>query len=190
VFILYGLAFGLLVGLLAGGRLERLGDISVRWWPLAISGLLVQLVVFSPAGDGIPGDVASLAYSASTAAVLVVVLRNIRLPGLPLIALGATLNLLAIIANGGHMPADPNALIAAGRASGTGANSNGSVVAHPLLAPLTDIFAIPAGVPLANVFSIGDVLIGLGVAIALVGLMRSGGDLRHNPVVHSGNGGA
>ena len=35
---------------------------------------------------------------------------------------------------------------------------------HPALQPLTDIFAVPAWVPLANVFSVGDVLIAVGVA--------------------------
>ena len=34
---------------------------------------------------------------------------------------------------------------------------------HPRLGFLGDVFAIPAGFPLANVFSIGDVLIVLGV---------------------------
>ena len=36
-------------------------------------------------------------------------------------------------------------------------------MAHPRLALLGDVFAIPAGVPLAEVFSIGDVVIMLGV---------------------------
>ena len=34
----------------------------------------------------------------------------------------------------------------------------------PRLAPLTDIFAMPRWLPFANVFSVGDVLIGVGVA--------------------------
>jgi multisubunit Na+/H+ antiporter MnhE subunit len=38
----------------------------------------------------------------------------------------------------------------------------------PALAPLTDIFALPTWLPGANVFSIGDVLIGLGIALVIV----------------------
>lgn len=189
MFILYGVAIGLLVGLLGGGRLERLGNVAVRWWPLAIAGLVVQLVLFSPLGDGFPPAVPPLLYIVSTAAVFAVVIRNVRLPGLPLIALGAGLNLAATVANGGYMPADPNALVAAGRASETG-NSNSIVIPHPVLGPLTDIFAIPAGVPLANVFSIGDVLIGIGLVVALVAFMRSDTWPRRDPLVHPGNGGA
>jgi hypothetical protein len=43
---------------------------------------------------------------------------------------------------------------------------------EPALRPLTDVFAIPSAVPLANVFSIGDVLIGLGLATAIALAMR------------------
>jgi hypothetical protein len=41
------------------------------------------------------------------------------------------------------------------------------------LAPLTDVYAVPAGIPLANVFSVGDVLIGIGiVAVIALGMRR------------------
>jgi hypothetical protein len=43
---------------------------------------------------------------------------------------------------------------------------------NPALEPLTDIFAIPASLPLANVFSIGDVLIGVGIVIVIAAAMR------------------
>jgi hypothetical protein len=37
---------------------------------------------------------------------------------------------------------------------------------------LTDIFTLPPWVPFANVFSIGDVLIGLGVVVVIALGMR------------------
>ena len=78
-------------------------------------------------------------------------------PGLALVAIGAGCNLVAILANGGRMPADPSALATAGfEVTGS---TNSVVVANPALWPLTDIFAIPASMPGANVFSVGDVLI-------------------------------
>jgi hypothetical protein len=43
---------------------------------------------------------------------------------------------------------------------------NSGVVEHPKLAFLGDVFAVPAQFPLANVFSVGDVLIILGVGMA------------------------
>ena len=50
--------------------------------------------------------------------------------------------------------------------------SNSVVMADPALWPLTDIFALPTWVPFANVFSIGDVLIGAGVALTIALGMR------------------
>jgi len=41
-----------------------------------------------------------------------------------------------------------------------------------VLRPLTDIFVLPAWLPFANVFSVGDLLIGLGVAVVIVVAMR------------------
>jgi hypothetical protein len=170
VFILYAIPLGILIGFLQGGRLDRLAELGFRWGWLAIAGLLVQLLLFSDAVAGAIGrDVGTAIYVASTAAVLMAVLRNLRLPGIAVIALGAVANLAAIVANGGIMPTTDAALATAGLTDGPGF-SNSAVIADPALAPLTDIFALPAWVPLANVFSIGDVLIGLGV----VGLLAMG----------------
>jgi hypothetical protein len=111
-------------------------------------------------------------YVASTAAVLVAVLRNLRVPGIAVVALGAVSNLAAIVANGGVMPTTLAALSTAGLTADPGF-SNSAVLADPALQPLTDIFALPAALPLANVFSIGDVLIGVGVIIVLAVGMRA-----------------
>ncbi len=101
------------------------------------------------------------------------VLRNVRVPGVAIIAIGAACNLAAIIANGGWMPADPGALASIG---GPGSGPTNSIVlADPALRPLTDLFALPSWLPFTNIFSIGDVLIGLGVAVTIVQAMRSPG---------------
>lgn len=171
MFILYALAIGLVLGLLLGGRVAGLAELRVRWVWLALAGLAVQVVLFTPLGAWIPEDAVPVAYVASTAAVLAVVLRNVRLPGFALIALGAGLNLAAILANGGYMPADPGALAAAGIEPGSGA-TNSVVTNDPVLYPLTDIFALPSFLPFANVFSVGDVIVGVGIVVAIVVAMR------------------
>ena len=171
MFILYGLVAGLIAGFVLGGRIEGLAEVRFRLGPLALVALAVQLALFSPLADGLSDEVARAIYVLSTALVGVVVLANLRLTGVPLIAIGAALNLVAIVANGGVMPASAEALAAVGL--GVGGNTNSAIVANPALAPLTDVFAMPAGLPLANVFSIGDVLIGVGLAIAVAAAMRS-----------------
>ncbi|MFZ5853944.1 MAG: DUF5317 domain-containing protein [Chloroflexota bacterium] len=171
MFMLYALVIGLVVGRLLGGRLDRIAALRFRWVPLALAGLAVQVALFSSPLTERVGALGPPLYVASTIAVLVVVGRNITIPGLALVALGALSNLAAIVANGGFMPASPSALEALGRTAETGF-SNSVVLTDPVLAPLTDVFAMPAFLPFANVFSVGDVLIGLGVGLALVSAMR------------------
>jgi hypothetical protein len=113
-------------------------------------------------------------YVGSTAVVFAAVLRNVRIPGLPVVAIGAAANLAAITANNGYMPASPGALTAIGYALGA-EYSNSAVVARPALEPLTDIFALPRCVPFFNIFSVGDILIAAGVAIVIALAMRRSG---------------
>jgi uncharacterized protein DUF5317 len=177
VFILYAVLIGIGLGYLIGGRLDRLGTLRFVWAWLAIAGLMVQVLLFSPLSTGVLDEqVGAAIYVLSTAAVLVAVLRNIRVPGMVLIALGALANLVAVTANRGVMPTTAEALATAGLEPLDGF-SNSAVLADPALAPLTDIFALPAWVPLANVFSIGDAFIGLGIVLVIVfGMRREAAD--------------
>ena len=142
MFMLYAILAGLLAGWLLGGSLQNLGALRIRWAPLALAGLLIQVVLFfGPVAERI-GDLGMPIYLGSTVLVLAVVLRNLRLPGLVLVAAGALSNLLAIVANGGYMPASAAAMAFLGKAVNPG-YSNSAVVESPALAPLTDIFALP-----------------------------------------------
>ena len=87
---------------------------------------------------------------------------NWQLPGMPLIAVGAALNLLAISVNGGVMPASPTALAGAGLGVDEPGFQNSTALAEPRLALLGDVFYLPASWPLSNVFSVGDILIAVG----------------------------
>jgi hypothetical protein len=171
MFILYAVLAGLLAGLALGGRPAGLATLRFRFGILAVVGFAAQVVIFSaPVSERI-GDLGAPLYVASTAVVFAVLLANLRIGGLPVVALGAACNLAAIVANGGYMPASVAALAAAGKLPPDG-YSNSAVLADPALVPLTDIFALPPVVPFANVFSVGDVLIGAGIALAIVAAMR------------------
>ena len=173
MFILYGVLAGLAAGVLLGGRAGGVGELRFRWAGVMLAGLIAQVVLFSDAVSTRVGDLGPPLYVLSTAAVLAAVARNVRIPGIPLVVAGALCNLAAIVANGGYMPASPEALASLGRSVGL-AYSNSAVVAEPALAFLTDIFAMPRGLPFANVFSAGDVLIGAGVAIVIAVAMLRG----------------
>jgi Family of unknown function (DUF5317) len=144
---------------LAGGRLVEL-PLRHVWAIYAALGLAV-LGVGVP---GLPDGLRSLLLVAAYPVGAVFLAANRRIPGMALTALGAALNLLAITANGGVMPASPTALAAAGLPAGEPGFQSSTAVDDPQLAFLGDVFAIPASWPLSNVFSVGDVLIGAGLA--------------------------
>jgi hypothetical protein len=172
VFVLIAVPIGVVVGLLLGGRVDRLSRLGFMWAWLAIAGLAIQVGLFSTSfADSFAPGVGEAIYVASTGMVLIAVWRNLAIPGLPIVAIGAISNLAAVVANGGVMPTTVEALRTAGLGSEAGF-SNSAVVADPALAPLTDIFAIPAALPLANVFSIGDVLIAIGLIVTIALGMR------------------
>jgi hypothetical protein len=84
-----------------------------------------------------------------------------------LAALGIVLNLTVMLANGGWMPrADaiaPRAIQRAGDESAV-VNNTTPMSAETHLAWLGDVIPQPAWLPLANLISLGDVLLALGAA--------------------------
>jgi MFS family permease len=150
---------------LAGGRLGALVDLRFRGVPLLLGALGLQLLIFDP--GPITGGVAwQAAHLGSYVLVGAFVVRNREIPFLWLVALGGLLNLTAIAANGGVMPARAEAVATAGLAAGK-RMANSAVLPHPRLAFLGDIFAVPSGWPLSNVFSIGDLCLVLGTGLLL-----------------------
>jgi hypothetical protein len=171
VFILYAVLAGLAIGLLLGGRPLALGQIRFRWAPLILVGFLAQVVLFSDAVAERVGAAGPPLYVISTLLVGAAVVRNLGLPGFPVIVAGALSNMAAILANDGFMPAAPGALASLGKGAPT-IYSNSSLVTQPALELLTDRFALPTWIPFANVFSVGDVLLGTGVIVLIVVSMR------------------
>lgn len=149
---------------LGRGRLGALADIRLRrWWLLAL-GMALQLVALA----GIPSALGGTLHAASYVAGGAYLFSNLHLPGMLWVAVGAGLNLLGIAVNGGTLPASLSALRAAGLETARGSNYvNSGFVEGARLPFLGDVFAIPRWLPLSNVFSIGDVVIGVGIFIAL-----------------------
>ncbi len=159
---------------LAGGRLSRLADIELRHlWAIAVA-LGLQILIISVIPDRfehthVPLHIASYVFAGWF------VWMNLRLPGMVVLGLGALCNAVAIVANGGVMPASPTALRAAGIATESGGGfSNSTAVDDPNLLFLGDIFSVPDSWPIIdNVFSVGDIFIALGVVILVHGVCGS-----------------
>ena len=172
MFLIAFIALAVLAVPASGGKLSQLCDLRLKGTRVIFAALALQVVIISLLPSGQPGLHQAL-HIASYAIAAVFVAMNWRIFGMPLIALGGACNALAIVANKGVMPASQAALRAAGELHAAGEFANSTVVAHPRLLFLGDVFAIPASWPLHNVFSIGDVLIGIGVAMIIHALSGS-----------------
>ncbi|MEX2546337.1 MAG: DUF5317 domain-containing protein [Chloroflexota bacterium] len=178
--LLYAVAFGLLAGVLTRGSVTALGSVKVRLWPIALIGLAFQMLLFSSPLAAVVGNLGPSLYVISTTLVLMALVVNLRQPGFWLIILGALANFTVIVANGGQMPASPDAFAALnGVPVVPTTDFSNSVIAGPNTPFyfLADLFVLPRPLPFANVFSIGDVLIGVGGAWFIVAVMHGRGVL-------------
>jgi hypothetical protein len=168
--VILGTAFLLVLAsvVLTGGRLLALAEIRLRRTWVIFAALAAQILIISvfPGGASWVHDAVHLG---SYGLAGWFVWSNRHIPGVLICGVGGSMNLAAIIANGGVMPASPSALRSAGIGQATGEFANSAAVANPRLQALGDVFAIPAAwpIPVANVFSAGDVVLVAGIAIGL-----------------------
>lgn len=147
---------------LTGASLRPMANLPIRqlwavWLAIGIQTMLVSAPWETPHG------VAQVLHLLSYVIAGGFALANRRVRGVPLIAFGGTLNAIAIFANGGVMPASTGALEAAGIAD-DGTFTNSGIVDDAHVPWLGDVFAVPASWPLSNVFSLGDIVIVVGIA--------------------------
>jgi hypothetical protein len=167
------------VALLQGGTLRNFADVRLRALPLVFGSLALQLLIFTPftAQPLIPLATEAI-YILSMAVLVAWVWLNRGMPGIVLVAAGLLMNTAAIVANNGLMPVAPMAAEYAGRLAqypteGAPVANNSIAVAEGVrLWFLTDIFPIPAGIPLATVISLGDILLTIGVSIFCYQVIR------------------
>ena len=176
-----GIALGLVLGLLLGGRLENLADTRLRFLPLLFVAVIIRFAteLSLVAGIGIVDTLRVPLLGAAYGLLLFTLWHNRGYPGLALAFIGIASNAIAIIGNGGHMPVWRPAYEMSGipgplssvlhveLQTGTGAE----FFLH--LGPLSDLFPIPVW-PVNNVASIGDLFLTAGLAFFLFAtLMRA-----------------
>ncbi len=165
--ILFTIVGAFILGLVTGGTVRDFPSVRLRWWGLAVAGVLMQ---FAPLG----GTAGTIALSASFAALIAFAIRNLSASGFVLILLGLALNALVIVANHG-MPVSEHALVASGQqATLEDLVRNGGAKHHLADADTKLLFlgdVIPIGAPIEQAISIGDVSVQLGAAWFIVGAM-------------------
>jgi Family of unknown function (DUF5317) len=184
-----------LSGLVAGGSLAGWRRVHLAWWPLLVGAFLVELVLYDPPLNQQPWalEFGPWVWVLARLVMLAVCLRNARTPGgwstaWLIVALGLSLNGAVIVANAGHMPQSPSAAalvwgdayVQPERYVGQLENVVWMTPKTPL-AWLGDILPEPRWFPHANVMSIGDVLLALGMAAWAFNVTRATQDALPRP---------
>ncbi|MGB8862337.1 MAG: DUF5317 family protein [Ilumatobacteraceae bacterium] len=146
---------------MCGGSLLQLAQLPLRHVWLVWLSIGLQLVI--TVTPGFPVSMGQPLHVFTFAASALFMVANRHIAGTLVIALGAAMNFAAIAANGGTMPASEWAWRTAGFPMGAEGFENSAIVKGSRLQWLGDVFAVPHGWPLANVFSVGDVVIVIGV---------------------------
>lgn len=170
------------VALARGGKFSRLADAKIEKLWLIVVALLVQ---FGPGwlerfGVIQVGPWGPTIHMLSYLPLTIMLLANLKLAGAPAMIIGMVLNVIAIATNGGRMPVEGSSLVRAGLAGLIDTIRPGMSYDH-VLADASTHFRVLGDFlwqswprSLANVFSIGDVFLGLGLFLLVQQLMGAG----------------
>ena len=160
--LISGVAAGILGGLIARGDPRRLAAVRVRWWPAFLLAVALRAIAGFPLGT----EVQRAIYVLALWLLVAVALANLALPAAPGIVAGLTLNALVVTLNAGAMPVSASAALAA-----TGRMPTDAL--HRELGPdaplpfLADVLPVP----LLGAYSIGDLVLALGVGALIFRVM-------------------
>jgi hypothetical protein len=173
----------LLVALGQGGSLRNLSLLPVRGSSLLIASFAIQLLLYAPGvrDSAIILQCGSAIYIGALLLALLGALRNWQLgTAIRVATLGLALNAFVIVLNGGHMPVDASAMAAVhgqAKAPEIAANrlyeNTGIATVSTRMAPLTDVLPVRLPNGYGNVYSVGDVLLATGIAVAVYSATRT-----------------
>ena len=170
MFFIFAIVAGLVFGLVTGGKLGNLGQVRFRWPWLVVAAVVVREAVLLTPLNGVEG--AQYVYVLSLLGIAAwTVVHWRRLRGIWVVTAGATLNVIAILANSGRMPVAPEL-------AGSALRHRGSIGQYTLMGPGTHLNQIGDWIslwPSREAYSPGDVLIALGLAIVVFLAVRNPG---------------
>ena len=179
MFVLIVLACSLVLSLATGGRLRYVEGFRLRVLPLGLGAFVLQVLMFTARGEVFLGRFLPVVYMCSLLMLLGFLGLNWKVVGVPVLLAGLLLNLVVIGANGGRMPANPQALIATGQADRAellveeGAAANVVLMSDKTrLNLLGDYIVLPFLGSLGSAYSVGDLVALAGEALLVYGMVR------------------
>ena len=158
---LFAIVVGIVFGLVVGGRVGNLARLKFRWPWVILVAVVVRTATQLPPLSRVEG--AQYAYMLTLAVIVAWTIWHWdRLPGIWLVTAGSAVNLLVIAVNGGRMPVAAEfagSLLRHGNAGQYTLMGNGTQL--NFLADWISLWPSP------EVYSPGDLLIALGLAIAV-----------------------
>lgn len=167
------LLLAVIVGYMKGGKFIRLKNLEFKMLSPIIIALIFQylLLIFSDNDLKIVGNYVEEIYLGSFILLFIGILLNIKTPSLWLVLIGAISNFVVFFMNGMKIPVAADALNLAGMNNTINLIENGQYKLYEIIASGTDysllgkVIAIDQVLPISGVFSIGDVLITLGLFV-------------------------
>lgn len=172
-------AFSLLAGIIFGGKLLRLADVRIKGLAWIIASFVVKFALVFLSGRVKPQFVITFIGALVVYGLLLYGMAlNLRLPGFSVLFAGIILNFIVIILNGGRMPVDTSLLDPVTYGAQI-SSLNVSLIHKPLLAGdkarfLADVFAYRFFSKIPTTFSIGDILMSVGITWFILHVMLKG----------------
>lgn len=176
-------ALGLIVSLIRyrSRAFHQIAAIPLRWAWLAVLALVLQWPLLQARAGPVQSVMVQQAlFLLSYGLLLVFAWFNRQLLGILIVGLGVMSNLLVILVNSGFMPITPETLvqinpgtIAEQWRTGTHYGYSKDIILpreQVKLWALSDILVIPRPFPRPTAFSLGDLLIAIGIIVLLQGL--------------------
>jgi hypothetical protein len=163
VLVLVPLVLGLVIGVAAGGKLGNLAYLRFRWPWLVLLVLVIREGVLFPPFNRIEGI--QYVYVAAQAGLVAWTAWHIkRLPGVWLVTVGAAMNLVVILANGGRMPATASVTSVLAQ--------RGHLGQYVLMGPGTNLNWLGDSIvfpwPVPGAYSPGDLVVAVGIGIVIL----------------------
>jgi hypothetical protein len=156
---------------LRGGKFSNMKDAVLEKWYLFISAFSLEFTSVYLASKGISfiGNNILYIHLISYGLLFAGAYFNIKKLSFKIILIGFAINFLVIILNGGQMPVSADAMLKAGLDKNLEVIQNGKIVTHTIINSTTkvsflgDIFRLSRPYPMPKVYSVGDIIMAIGV---------------------------